>query len=489
MMPQTEGKENQMFVPSKDEADQARATVSREDRFQKGKSLSKTIPWEIHVNWERKKDAQDPISLIQENDKGRLSFLLPIKYGRMATSAFAFLRGSAVVMAADLSTTPVSGIKTILCGDAHLSNFGIFASPERKLIFDVNDFDECYPGPWEWDLKRLAVSAVLAGKQNGFKIEDNRKLAKRVAKKYRKSITTLASMPTLDVWYSTVSAKSFVNMFSASKKELKIMKETLHKALTRTEEQTLGKLTEVQNAQRKFINSPPLTIRLSDLMQSNFLTNSEKAQVSREDLEKAWLEYINSLSPDRRKLLSRYQFVDTALRVVGVGSVGTRCFITVFEANSPDDAIILQQKEAGPSVLERYLPKGEFANHAERVVTGQRFMQSASDIFLGWSHGPIVTERQYYWRQLKDMKGSIEVSLLDKEGFEDYLEACSNCLAIAHARSGDAVEIAGYLDGGSPFDEAIADFSLAYADQTEKDYQELLRAIEDGHIAAQQSAK
>jgi len=458
--------------------------ATREERWQKGKFLSAEIPWFSHACWEPPKGSQDPIRLIQENDEGKLSFLLPIKYGRMAVSPFAFLRGSAVTMASDLSSTSVSGIQTMLCGDAHLFNFGIFASPERRLIFDVNDFDECYVGPWEWDLKRLTVSAVLAGKQNGLEKGYTRKLAKRVAKRYRKSITAFAKMATLDVWYYTVVAKDFVNSFSASKKELKIMKRTLNKARTRTEEQTLQNLTETKNGRRRFVDAAPLTIRLDDLLKSDLLSEADKASVSRSDPQKAWLDYSASLSADKRKLLGRYHIVDTALRVVGVGSVGARCFISLLEANSPEDAVILQQKEAGPSVLERYLPAASFGNHAERVVMGQRLMQSVSDIFLGWSNSPDTAVPQYYWRQLKDLKGSIEVSLLNKEGLENYLEFCSICLALAHARSGDPVEIAGYLDGGSPFDEAVADFSVAYAKWTEQNYQRFLDDIKEGRIVA-----
>jgi uncharacterized protein (DUF2252 family) len=299
----------------------------------------------------------------------------------MAASAFAYLRGSAAVMAADLTSTPVTGIKTMLCGDAHLYNFGVFASPERKLIFDINDFDECYPGPWEWDLKRLATSAVIAGKENGFKPEDNRELAKYVAKKYRKAITTFASMLTLDVWYSFVDAEKLLKAFHNSKKESKILKKTIKKAHTRTEEQSLEKYTEIVDCQRQFINNPPLMVRLTDVPESNVL--SEKVQVLRNDLERAWLEYVGSVEINRRELLSRYHIVDAALRVVGVGSVGTRCFVALLEADSIDDEIVLQQKEAEPSVLEPYLPQQEFANHADRVVTGQRLMQSASDTFLG----------------------------------------------------------------------------------------------------------
>ena len=402
----------------------------------------------------------------------------------MAASAFAFLKGSAAVMAADLASTPITGIKTMLSGDAHLSNFGIFASPEPKLIFDINDFDECYPGPWEWDLKRLAASAVVAGRENGFKPEDNRELAKHVAKKYRKAITTFANMLTLEVWYYYIGAGSLLKAFHNSKKESKILKKDIKKARTRTEKQSLEKFTEIVNGQRQFVNNPPLMVRLTDLPESNALT--EKVQVLRNDLEKAWLEYVSSVEINRRELLSRYHIVDTALRVVGVGSVGTRCFVALLEANSADDEIVLQQKEAGLSVLEPYLTQQKFDNHADRVVIGQRLMQATSDTFLGWSYGFASSGRDYYWRQLRDMRGSIDVSLLDVKGFKDYLACCSYCLALAHARSGDVVGISGYLDNGKPFDEAIANFSVSYAEQTELDHHELVNAIKAERIIAQE---
>ncbi len=407
--------------------------------------------------------------------------MLPIKYSRMAASAFAYLKGSAVVMAADLTVTPVTGIETMLCGDAHVSNFGIFASPERKLIFDINDFDECFPGPWEWDLKRLAVSAVVAGLDNGFKPEDCRELARYTSRKYRKAITNFANMLTLELWYYHVDAKKFLETFQNSKKASKILTKTIKKARSRTEQQSLEQFTEVVGSQRQFINNPPLMVPLTDNPES-------KIQVSRNDLEKAWLEYVTSVEINRRELLYRYHLVDAALRVVGVGSVGTRCFVALLEANSTDDEIVLQQKEAGSSVLERYLGPGEFANHADRVVTGQRLMQSASDAFLGWSRGFASSGRDYYWRQLRDMKGSVDVSVLNVTGFKDYLLCCSNCLALGHARSGDAAGISGYLDGGKSFDEAIADFSVSYAEQVEHDYQAMLDAIKAGRIVAQKSS-
>jgi uncharacterized protein (DUF2252 family) len=386
-------------------------------------------------------------------------------------------------MVADFTNTPITGIKTMLSGDAHLSNFGIFASPERKLIFGIIDFDECYPGPWEWDLKRLAVSAVVAGRVNGFKPEDNRELAKHVAKKYRKAITTFAGMETLDLWYYYVDAEKLLKAFCNSKKELKILKKAIKKARGRTEEQSLERFTEIVDGQRRFVNNPPLLVRLTDVPESNAVAND--IQVVRNDLEKAWLEYVSSVEIDRRALLSRYHMVDAALRVVGVGSVGTRCFVALLEANSIDDEIVLQQKEADASVLEPYLPQQEFANHADRVVIGQRLMQSASDIFLGRSRGFASSGHEYYWRQLRDMKGSIDASLLDVKGLKDYLARCSYCLALAHARSGDVAAISGYLDNGKPFDEAIANFSVSYAEQTEHDYHALLDAIKAGRIIAQ----
>lgn len=428
---------------------------------------------------------QDPISLIEEHDKWRLPFLLPIKYGRMAASAFGFLRGSAAVMAADLSSTPVTGIQTMLSGDAHLANFGMYASPERRLIFDLNDFDESYPGPWEWDLKRLAASAVVVGRDSGFKAADNRKLAKQVAKKYRQAMTKFANMPILDVWYSHVEAKELLEAFRNSKKDQKILKKAVKKARSRTEEQSLEKFTVVVDGQRQFVDDPPLTSRLTNLLEGEEV--AEKVQIKRDDLEKDWQQYVGSVEMGRRALLSRYHIVDVALRVVGVGSVGTFCFMSLLEANSIDDAIVLQQKEAGASVLEPYLPKQEFANHADRVVTGQRLMQSESDVFLGWSHGFATTSRDYYWRQLKDMKGSVEASQLDVKGLLDYVASCSYCLARAHARSGDAVSISGYLDNAEPFDEAIADFGVSYAEQTECDYRLFLKGIKAGRIIAQEN--
>jgi uncharacterized protein (DUF2252 family) len=452
---------------------------TRKERLQAGKALRKEVPRGSHGQWAPASDRPDPISLLQAQDEGRVQQLLPIKYGRMLESAFTFYRGSAVLMAADLANTPVSGIDVVLCGDAHLSNFGVFATPERKLVFDLNDFDEVYPGPWEWDLKRLAASGVIAGRDNGFKEKYNRKLARLVAQVYREAMNHFAKESVLDVWYYHVEAEQVLELFDKySKKGAKSTKKMLKKARTKTREATLEKLTKVVDGRRQIINDPPLLVRLSDL-----LIEEQKAQIPEQQIEEAWFEYIDSLPQERRVLLSKFRIADGALRVGGVGSVGTRCTILLLEGSAQKDAIILQQKEAGPSVLEAYLPERGYTSHAERVVIGQRLMQAASDIFLGW-HQSTLTETQYYWRQLKDMKGSVDVATLDEAGLGTYLAVCSLCLARAHARTGDPAAIAGYLGKSDAFDKAIGKFAEAYADQAERDYQALVEAADSGQIVA-----
>ena len=455
-------------------------TQNPEERRKIGKAKRDLVPLSSHGEWQPASDRPDPVSLLQAQDEGRVQQLLPVKYGRMLESAFTFYRGSAVLMAADLANTPVSGIDVLLCGDAHLSNFGVFATPERKLVFDLNDFDEVYPGPWEWDLKRLAASAVIAGRDNGFKDKDNGKLARLVAKVYREAMNRFAKKSVLDVWYYHVKAEQVLELFvTYSKKGAKSTKKMLKKARTKTREATLEKLTEIVDGRRQIINDPPLLIRLSDL-----LTEEQKTQIPEQHIEESWSDYIGSLPEERRLLLSKFKIADGALRVGGVGSVGTRCTILLLEGGAQKDAIILQQKEAGHSVLESYLPERGYSSHAERVVIGQRLMQAASDIFLGW-HQSRLTESQYYWRQLKDMKGSVDVATLDEAGLGTYLAVCSLCLARAHARTGDPAAIAGYLGKSKAFDKAIGKFAEAYADQAEKDYQALVEAVDSGQIIAQ----
>jgi uncharacterized protein (DUF2252 family) len=451
-----------------------------EERERRGKAVRQQVPRSSHGAWVPSPDRPDAISLLQAQDEGRLEHLLPIKYGRMVESPFAFLRGSAVVMAADLASTPVTGLQAQLCGDAHLSNFGVFATPERKLVFDINDFDETYPGPCEWDLKRLAASAVVAGRENGFGDEVNRNLAKAVSKAYRWAIRHLAQMPTLDVWYYHVEADEVLEVLErSSKKAKKSARKMVKKARTRTHTQTLEKLTEVVDGRRRILNDPPLLVPLSEMV-----SDEEKARISEQDVETMWLDYLDSLPEERRLLLSRFRIADGALRVGGVGSVGTRCTILLLEGGAEDDALILQQKEAGPSVLASYVARRDYASQAERVVVGQRLMQATSDIFLGW-HESTLTGTQYYWRQLKDMKGSVDVATLDEAGLETYLAVCSACLARAHARTGDAAGIAGYVGKKNTLDRALASFAVAYADQTERDHQALVDAVASGRVAAE----
>jgi uncharacterized protein (DUF2252 family) len=445
-----------------------------------GKEMRKLSPRSAHGDWASAPDRPDPIGLLQAQDAGRLQHLLPIKYGRMVASPFAFLRGSAVVMAADLAATPATGLEVVLCGDAHLSNFGVFATPERNLVFDINDFDETYPGPWEWDLKRLAASAVVAGRDNGFKEKQCAELAEIVTKSYREYMARFAQKHILDTWYFRIDAESVLKVFDKyAKKGSKAAHKTVAKARTQTHEHSIAKLTEFVDGRRQIINDPPLIVRFSDL-----LSEEQRKRLSEQHIQKIWLKYLESLPKDRRLLLSRFRIADAALRVGGVGSVGTRCTILLLEGYTEDDAIILQQKEAGPSALAAYLTNKDYDSQAERVVVGQRLIQASSDIFLGWIRGTL-TGHHYYWRQLKDMKGSFDVSELDAKGLKAYLAICSICLARAHARTGDAAAISGYLGSGKVFDKAIGKFAVAYADQTMHDHQALVDAVESGRVVAE----
>jgi len=450
-----------------------------EERQALGKSQRKQVPRSSHANWSPAPDRMDPIQLLQTQDQGRLQELLPIKYGRMLVSPFTFYRGSAVIMASDLASTPASGLDVILCGDAHLSNFGIFATPERNLVFDINDFDEVYPGPWEWDVKRLASSAVLAGRENGFKEKVCQQLAVLVARSYRVAMLRFAEMAILDVWYYHIEAETVLKVFDKyAKKSAKDARKMVGKAESRTSGNTMEKLTEVVDGKRQFISTPPLVQRLSEL-----LTKEQKQQVTEQGVERFWSEYVDSLPEERRLLLKRFHITDAALRVGGVGSVGTRCTITLLDGDADHDAIILQQKEAGPSALAAFLPEKGYLSQSQRVVIGQRAMQAASDIFLGWNSSS-TSGRQYYWRQLKDKKGAFEVSKLNKSGLGTYLSVCAACLARAHARTGDSAWVSGYLGSATVFDEAIGDFAVAYADQAERDYQALVAAVAAGKIVA-----
>jgi len=446
-----------------------------------GKDLRKLVPRSSHGDWAPVSDRPDPLSLLQNQDEGRIQSLLPIKYGRMLASPFAFLRGSAVVMASDLASTPATGLGVTLCGDAHLSNFGIFATPERDVAFDINDFDETYPGPWEWDLKRLAASAVVAGRGNGYDDKTCQKLAAVACKSYRTAMKRLAARTNLDVWYYHVDADQVVNLFNKyAKKSAKQARKTVKKAQSHTSLHSFEKLTEIVDGERQFINTPPLVVRLSER-----LTQEQKKEAEAQGgVETRWQNYLATLPEERRLLLKRYRPVDAALRVGGVGSVGTRCTIVLLKGSKDDDVLILQQKEADHSSLEAYVAnKREYDSQAKRVVVGQHLMQASSDIFLGWDHSPTGT--QYYWRQFKDMKGSFDVTTFDEKGLGTYLAVCGVCLARAHARSGSPAAISGYLGNSDVFDKALSRFALAYADQTVKDHQALQDAVDSGHIKAE----
>ncbi len=455
------------------------------ERRKAGKKLREQTPRSSHSNWAPAADRPDPLSLLQAQDEGRIQQLLPIKYGRMVASPFAFLRGSAVVMASDLAASPVTGLDVILCGDAHLANFGIFASPERDLIFDINDFDEAYPGPWEWDLKRLAASAVVAGRENDWSAKKCRQLVVHAAEIYRHGMDKFSALSTLDMWYFHIEADSVMKAFEqSSKKGEKSAAKVMKKAQFRTQGQTLEKLTVMENGRRRIVSDPPLLVSFREMALEKQMSDAKLRQFTEQTVKHSWNQYLDSLPDERRYLLRRYRLIDAALRVGGVGSVGTRCMIALLEGHDKNDALILQLKEAGPSSLEAYLPEQpNYRQHARRVVTGQRVIQAVSDIFLGWHTS--ISEVQYYWRQLKDMKGSFDVSTMDVEGFKTYVGICAFTLARAHARTGDPSAIAGYLGSNDTFAEAIADFAEAYADQTERDHQSLVAAIKSGRIIAE----
>lgn len=460
--------------------------MTRSERRAHGKAIRKDVPHHSHGVWKPAPDRPDPLALLQAQDSGRLPHLLPIKYGRMLASPFAFLRGSAVVMAADLAHSPVTGLSGAICGDAHLSNFGLFASPERQLVFDVNDFDEAYYGPWEWDLKRLVASIVTAGRENGLDDKTNRKIAEGAAEDYRRTMHRISEMRTLDVWYFHIKAEALEAFFAryTSKKSRKASSKALKEARARSQEQTLEKLTYFDDGNRRLRSKPPLLVPLRSGDVNELLDADSLAEISTEAVAEAWQDYLNHLTEERRFLLTRYQIEDQALRVGGVGSVGTRCVVLLLAGGAKHDSLVLQLKEAGSSALEPYLPTRLEFGHAERIVIEQQLMQATPDIFLGWHHNP-VSGRDYYWRQLKDMKGSIDVAVLDESGFRAYVAACSVCLARAHGRTGDAAAISGYLGKSDRFDKALGDFALAYADQTAQDHQLLVDAVESGRIIAQ----
>ena len=423
------------------------------------------------------------MELLEQQGTTRVTELVPIRYGRMLVSPFTFYRGAAAIMASDLAATPRSGIEVQACGDAHLENFGGFAAPDRSLVFDVNDFDETLPGPWEWDVKRLAASFAVAGRGRGFADEERRSAIGAAVRKYREVIRQLAEKRNLDVWYLRLDVAGILRQYQAAagKKQLKAAERNVAKARAKDSQRALSKLTHRVDGELRIISDPPLIVPLEEAFPGEQGRQAD-AQI-REILD----DYRDTLADDRRHLFKDYRYVHAARKVVGVGSVGTRCWIALFTGRDDQDPLFLQVKEAEASVLEPYTAPSEFDHHGQRVVEGQRLTQAASDIFLGWltAKGPDGKPRDFYLRQLWDGKGSARVDAFSPREMTAYAEVCGSTLARAHARSGDRIAIAAYLGGGDAFDRAITDFAEAYADQNERDYEAMKQAASDGRVTVQ----
>lgn len=436
-----------------------------------GRSCREACPRRAHAVWELT-DGRDPVAILSAQAADRLQFLVPIRNARMLANPFAFYRGSAAVMARDLAQTSSSGMQVQLCGDAHLSNFGVFGSPERALVFDCNDFDETHRGPWEWDLKRLAVSAVLLGRHRGWAQRSQRELARIVGASYRLSMADFASKGRLAVWYSRLTDDVILDLARDPDNRATVERQ-LRKARLNDVSRAIAKYTEVVDGRRRFVHQPPLIMRLDEALPL------DAASAAHQMVVELFGEYLASLPSYLRVLIGGYELVDVALKVVGVGSVGTRCFIALLKGRDDDDLLILQVKEADRSVLEAHTQPSEFANQGERVVVGQHLMQAATDQLLGWSR---VADNDYYVRQFRDMKGSVNLDRITEKMAGAYLAMCAWTLARAHARSGSRIAIAAYLGKGTNFDAAVVEFSLSYAEQVARDHERYAAAASDGRI-------
>ena len=445
--------------------------LTPDERRAKGKALRRAAPRQDHAAWEPPEGRRDPVELLSESNEGRLSELIPIRFGRMMQSPFAFYRGSAALMAADLASTPKSGLMVQACGDAHLMNFGGFATPERNIVFDINDLDETLPAPWEWDLKRLVASVVIAGRHIGLSESDTGRVAIDTVRAYRERMTNYGSMRALDVWYDTISLKQVLKEVAREEDRGRIAQRVEKARAKSTPDYIFPKLAETQGMVPRILDNPPLI----------FHPTVEQAPGLEAGYSEAFAMYRESLPEHVRTLFDRFTFCDLAVKVVGVGSVGTICMIALFLA-ADDDPIFLQIKEAKASVLEPYAGKSLHENHGQRVVAGQRLMQAASDMFLGWSQG--LTGRHFYVRQLRDAKISAVVEGFDLGLMQGYAGLCAWALARAHARSGDPAMIAGYMGASGTFDDAIGEFAMEYADQNERDYRGLVTAVKEGRIEA-----
>jgi uncharacterized protein (DUF2252 family) len=455
--------------------------LSRADRAAQGKDARVAAPLEAHAEF-RPGRSRDPVGLLLGQAQSRVPELVPVRHGRMLVSPFTFYRGAALPMAADLASTPASGLRVQLCGDAHLSNFGAFASPERRLVFDVNDFDETLPGPFEWDVKRLAASFAVAGRDNGFAGKACRKIVLAAAESYRTAMRGFAGQPFLAVWYAHLDIEEAIGQFRSQfkAKKFKETEKLLAKAHTKDSIQALGKLTTVTGGRRRIISDPPMIVPVEEVFAD------VQAGAIYEQVRAVLGKYRRSLQSDRRHLLEEFTLVQVARKVVGVGSVGTRAWVLLMDSGDGDEPLFLQAKQAEPSVLAEYCGRSRYANQGERVVAGQHLMQAESDIFLGWTRvtGPDGVDRDFYVRQLKDWKFSAPIEAMRLPGMTVYARLCGWTLARAHARSGDRVALAAYLGGTGTFDQAIADFAETYADQNERDYAALQAAVKDGKAQA-----
>jgi uncharacterized protein (DUF2252 family) len=443
------------------------------------------VPRDHHAIFDPGPGRTDPIALLEEQGRSRVPELVPVRWGRMMVSPFTYYRGAALPMASDLATTPVSGLAVQACGDAHLSNFGLFGSAERRLMFDINDFDETLPGPWEWDVKRLAASFEVAARDNDFSGKQRREIVTAAVTRYRLAMRQFAAMTNLEVWYAHADIDELRARFDSQlrARQRKLLDKDLAKARTRDSMEQLGKLTQTTDGRPRIVSGPPVLIPVAELLAT------EKERLSfRDEITSLIAGYQRTLESDRKYLLQQYEFCDMAMKVVGVGSVGTRCWIILMLGRDDSDPLFLQVKEAEASVLSRFAGASKHANQGQRVVTGQRLMQAASDIFLGWQRieaGLDGRTRDFYVRQLRDWKFSADIATFRPEGLRMYAEVCGWTLARAHARSGDRIAIGAYLGGSEIFDRSVAEFARAYADQNERDYQSLVDAVKSGRITAE----
>jgi uncharacterized protein (DUF2252 family) len=467
--------------------DSAAGRLTPAERAARGKAARAEVPRTSHAVFDPPSNRSDPISLLEQQAKSRVAELVPVRYGRMMVSPFTFFRGAALPMASDLAATPVSGLAVQACGDAHLSNFGLFGSAERRLVFDVNDFDETLPGPWEWDVKRLAASLEIAARGNGFPIKQRREIVLATVGRYRQAMREFAGMTDLDVWYAHMDMDEVRAQFGSQlqAQQRKRLDQGLAKARTRDSMQEVAKLTRMVDGEPRIISDPPLLVPIDELTPSETDRAGLKTFVT-ELIRK----YRRTLETDRRYLLEQYEFYDMARKVVGVGSVGTRCWIVLMLGRDESDPLFLQVKEAEASVLSRFVGASKYPNQGQRVIAGQRLMQASSDIFLGSLRAAeeITLDnkpRDFYVRQLRDWKFSLDIETLIPEGLRLYGTLCGWTLARAHARSGDRIAIAAYLGGSDVFDRAITEFAAAYAEQNERDYQALVDAVDSGRVIAE----